>query len=245
MEEINQRADDDEIEIDLMEIFYALKKKIAIIILAGILGGGIGFGISNYLIVPQYSSESMIFVMSKETTIASLADLQIGSQLTKDYAVLIKSRTVMEKVIENLGLNMSYRTLRNKISVENPSATRIIEINVTDPDPEMAKLITDEVADCASNYISEIMEQAPPKIIEYGNLPISPISPDIPKHIFIGAILGTVLVAVWVVVSVLLNDTIMTEEDITKLIGVPVIAAIPTTDAAYKKNAGRGRGKSK
>ena len=165
MEEINQRADDDEIEIDLMEIFYALKKKIAIIILAGILGGGIGFGISNYLIVPQYSSESMIFVMSKETTIASLADLQIGSQLTKDYAVLIKSRTVMEKVIENLGLNMSYRTLRNKISVENPSATRIMEINVTDPDPEMAKLITDEVADCASNYISEIMEQAPPKII--------------------------------------------------------------------------------
>ncbi|MDO4438501.1 MAG: Wzz/FepE/Etk N-terminal domain-containing protein [Eubacteriales bacterium] len=245
MEELNQKTGDDEIEIDLMEIFYALKKKIAIIILACILGGGIGFGISNYLIVPQYSSQSMIFVMTKETTITSLTDLQIGSQLTKDYAVLIKSRTVMEKVIENLGLNMSYRALSNKITVENPSATRIIEISVTDPDPQMAKMITDEVANCASNYISEIMEQAPPKIIEYGNLPLGPISPNIPKYIVLGAFLGGIIVSLWIVVSVLLNDTIMSEEDITKLTGVPVLAAIPTTDAAYKKNAGRGRGKSK
>ena len=50
----------------------------------------------------------MVYVLSKETTLTSLADLQIGSQLTKDYSVMITSRPVLEQVIENQGLNMTY-----------------------------------------------------------------------------------------------------------------------------------------
>ena len=45
----------------------------------------------------------MVYVLSKETTLTSLADLQIGSQLTKDYSVMITSRPVLEQVIKNQG----------------------------------------------------------------------------------------------------------------------------------------------
>lgn len=80
-----ERYDDDEITIDLLEIFLALKKRLWLIILAMVIGGGGAGAFSKFVLVPQYSSTAMLYVLSKETTLTSLADLQIGSQLTKDY----------------------------------------------------------------------------------------------------------------------------------------------------------------
>ena len=92
-----------------MELFYELKKKLWLIILAALIGGGI-FGLySKVILVPKYTSTAMMYVLSKETTLTSLADLQIGSQLTKDYKVMITSRPVLQQVIDELGLEYGYR----------------------------------------------------------------------------------------------------------------------------------------
>ena len=92
--------DDDTIEIDLKEIFYALWHRILIILLAGILGGVIAGAYTRYMMTPVYTSSSMLLVLTKETMLSSLADLQIGSQLTNDYSVMITSRPVLEEVID-------------------------------------------------------------------------------------------------------------------------------------------------
>ena len=92
--------EDDEIEIDLGQLFFALRQRIVYLLLALVLGLGLGFGVSRFVLTPTYTSTSMIYVMTKETTLTSLADLQIGSQLTTDYKVLITSRSVMEDVIQ-------------------------------------------------------------------------------------------------------------------------------------------------
>lgn len=87
-------------EIDLLELFYELKKKLWLIILAAIIGGG-AFGLySKMILVPKYTSTAMMYVLSKETTLTSLADLQIGSQLTQDYKVMITSRPVLQQVVD-------------------------------------------------------------------------------------------------------------------------------------------------
>ena len=99
----------------------------------------------------------MMYILSQETTLTSLADLQIGSQLTKDYEVIVRSRPILEDVIQNLGLNMSHQDLEKKISINNPTDTRILSISVTDPDPVMAKTIVDEVANASSEYIGDLM----------------------------------------------------------------------------------------
>ena len=102
---------EDEMEIDLKELLFAFKKKLWLILLAAILGSGIAGALSALVMKPQYTSSSMLYVLSKETTLTSLADLQIGTQLTNDYRVLVSSRPVLEVVIEELGLDMSYETL--------------------------------------------------------------------------------------------------------------------------------------
>lgn len=237
-----QQTDDDEVEIDLGEVLFALKRRLLILILIGILGGAGGFLFSKVILTPTYTSTSTIFIMSKETTIASLTDLQIGSQLTNDYSVLIKSRTVMENTIDRLGLDLDYLQLRGKVAVENPADTRILNISVTDNDRMMAKTIADEVAHSASDYIAEIMEQAPPKIIEQGEVPLYQTSPNTKMNTLVGALLGILLVSGCVVLSVVLNDTVKTEDDVERTIGIPVLAAVPASgELSGKKHRKQGK----
>lgn len=228
-------AEDEEIEIDLKELFFEVKKRLWMLIVAMVLGGGIGLFVSKVVLTPTYTSTSMIYIMTKETTITSLTDLQIGAQLTKDYKVLVTSRTVMENVINNLGLNMNYQTLKGKISLDNPTDTRILYINVVDHDPRMAKTITDEVASCASDYIADIMEQAPPKIIEQGEIPQYQSSPNTKRNTLLGAVAGAVIVIGAITLATIMNDAVKTEDDITRYFGVPVLAVVPERSGSAAK----------
>ena len=126
---------EDEIEIDLKELLFEFKKKLWLIILAAIAGCGLFGAFSALVLQPQYTSSSMLYVLSKETTLTSLADLQIGTQLTNDYQVLVSSRPVLDVVIEELGLELDYEEMTRKLEIENPTDTRILTLTVTDGDP--------------------------------------------------------------------------------------------------------------
>lgn len=232
-----RNAQNDVITIDLVQLFYELRRHIALLILTTVIGGGLGFAISRFVLTPTYTSTSMIYVMSKETTLTSLADLQIGSQLTQDYKVLVTSRTVMEDVIQKLGLKYDYATFRRKVTLDNPSNTRILNISVLDTDPKMAKQLTDAVADSASSYIADIMEQDPPKIIEYGEIPLRKTGPKTRRNTAIAALLFLMAAVAFVTIDMLTNDTIKTEDDIENYFGLPVLAAIPEKDAVAAKKS--------
>ena len=123
--------ENDEIEIDLRELFLALKKRIVAILLTTVIFGGVSALITTFAITPKYSSSAQLYVMSK-SGISQLTDLTLGTQLTQDYMVIVKTRPVLEQVIKDLGLNLDYKELEKKITVENPTDTRIMEIKVTD-----------------------------------------------------------------------------------------------------------------
>lgn len=227
MENSKTSYKEEEIEIDLMELFRALKKRIWLLLLAAVAGGGIFGAFSKFVLVPQYQSTAMLYVLSKETTLTSLADLQIGSQLAKDYQIIVTSRPVLEDVISSLGLDMEYKDLEEKLTIGNPSDSRILTITAEDPDPQMAKAIADEVADTSSDYIGDIMEMIPPKLIEDGGIPTEKSSPSNVKNAVLGAILGLAAVCGMIVLEVVLNDTVENEEDVAKYLGISVLASIP------------------
>ncbi len=106
--------EEEEIEIYLKEIFVVLKQKILMIIAAALLGGCLCCAYVRFLADPVYTSTSSLLVLTKETTLSSLADLQMGTQLTNDYRVLATSRPVLDAVIENLGMEGDYEELREK-----------------------------------------------------------------------------------------------------------------------------------
>lgn len=238
MENEKNLRDNDEMEIDLLQLFYALKKKIWFILAAMIIGGGLAGAYSKFLITPQYSSTSMMYILSKETTLTSLADLQIGSQLTEDYKVIVNSRPVLGDVIDSLALDMSYEQLLAKVSIGNPTDTRILTVTVTDPDPYRAKAIVDCVAETASDYIGEIMEMIPPKIIENGTVATRKTSPSNGKNAVLGALAGMVLVCGVIVIQVIMNDTVRTEEDVERYLGLSVLASVPLREGEERTKPG-------
>ena len=214
-----QEWEDEEV-IDLGEIFYALLRKLWVIIAVAVLGAGIGGAYSYFLLTPQYSSTAKIYVLTKETTLTSLADLQIGTQLTQDYKTIITGRSVMEEVVDKLHLDMDYKELVRKIKV--------------------AKKIVDMTAKVASDYVGEIMEMTPPKLIESGEVANQKTSPSNTKNALIGALIAAVIVCGYITLTVILNDTIRSEEDVEKYLELPVLAAIPES-----KIHGRGEKKVK
>ena len=205
----------EETEIDLLELFFILKRKWWMIVLAGIAGFVLAIAFSVFCITPQYQSTSQMYVLSKETTLNSLADLQIGSQLTKDYKVMIQSRPVLEEVIEKLGLNINYKQLRAKLKIDNPPDTRILSLTVTDPNPQNAMEIVNQIASSSS------------KIIELGIVPEEKSGPSIKKNAVLGGVAAAMLVVFIIVAIELLDDTIKTEEDLEKNLGLIVLASLP------------------
>ena len=217
----------DEIEIDLLDLFLIIKEKILVILTTGLLISCLGCVFTAFLMPPVYTSKSSILVLTKETTLASLADLQMGSQLTNDYEVLITSRPVLETVIENLGLDMEYKKLKEDITIQNPTDTRILEISVESSNPEASRSIVNELTVVAANFIGDKMEVVPPKVIEEGELPIERTRPIMWKNALIGLLVGLILSAAVIVVMAVMDDTIKSEDDIDKYLGIPTLATVP------------------
>ena len=236
--------DDNEIEIDLLELLGEFRRRIWMILGIIILFGGVAGAFSAFVLTPQYKSTAMVYILSKETTLTSLADLQIGSQLTKDYSVMITSRPVLEQVIKNQGLNMTYGQLKARIRISNPADTRILNMTVSDTDPVRAKAIADEVANASSDYIGDIMEMVPPKIIEQGVVPASPASPSSNKNAALGGLACVAAACGVITLKVIMNDTIRSEEDVGKYLGMSVLASVPDDDGMAKEQQ-RNRSKRK
>ena len=227
-------------EIDLIKVFLAIRRHLALIIILGMLSGCASGAVTKFFVTPLYTSTSKMLVLSKETTISSLADLQLGSQLTKDYTILIQSRPVMMKVVDNLDLKMDYRTLLSKLSVNNPNDSRILEISIVDSDPGTAKKIVDEISYVSADYIADKMEISTPNIIEEGEIPDHMTSPNLRRNVSKGVFLGFLLGAVIAVIIDLMNDAIVTEEDVEQYLGLVTLASVP--DQEQKK---RGRERKK
>ena len=114
----------DEIEIDLREIFLVLKKRFLVILLTAVIFAAAAGAYSFYVAEPVYEATSKLYITSQSTSITSLADIQVGSSLALDYLELMKSRPVVEEVIDDLGLKMKYEDLLKMMSVTNPADTR-------------------------------------------------------------------------------------------------------------------------
>lgn len=233
----------DEEEIDLQELFAVLLEKKWIIILVGIIGATIAGIYTIFFVTPQYTSSSMIYILSKSTSITSLADIQLGTQLTEDYKVLATSRPVVEKVISDLKLEMEYDELCQKISVENQTDTRILTMTVTDADPYTAKLIVDELTDVVVSRVAEIMDTDAPQVVENGNVAEDPATPNKKKNCLIGGLFGIVVTSGIFIALHLLDDSIKNADDVEKYLKLSVLGSIPNYEAEAESSNKKKRKK--
>ena len=221
----------DEVEIDIGHILSILWEKILVIIATGIIVGLAGFLVSKFLITPKYESETKLYVLNRANDSATtLSDVQLSTQLTKDYQILVTSAPVMNQVVKELGLNMKASELASTISVDTPSDTRVLQITVTSDDPKRAKDIADKVAQVSSKKICDIMKIEQVNVIEEGSLSEEPAVDTVQKWTLIGLALGIVLSCAIIIIRSMLDDTVKTTEDVEKYFDLSTLAVIPISE---------------
>lgn len=246
-------SSDDEITIDLAELFGVLWHWIWLILLVALLFGGAAYAFSKFVIPEEFQSTTKIYVLDKESGSGgqtTYTDLQAGAQLTKDYAELITSRTVIEKVMTDNHLESvyDYKEFLKKVEVNTPTDTRIVSITVTDTNPALAQALADDIRVEASDLIINTMQIDAVNTYEVANLPTEKSAPSCSKWALIGALLGALLVGGIVTLQYILDDTIKTSEDVEQYLGLSTLALIPldeniggTEKGKKKKNKNNGK----
>ena len=234
-----KRNDNEEMEIDLLELLMVMKKHLAAILLAGIVGLVIMFAYTSFLVTPLYSASSMMYVMpdNSNSNSSTLSDMQVGQQLTSDYSSMIESRSFMEDVIKKLNLTIDYQQLLEKVEVTNPTSSRILQVTVNDPNPQTAADIANEVASVAESKLKEITGMQAIKIYEEAAVPDRPSSPSLKKNCALGLLAGLVLAMAVITILYLLDDTIKTEDDIEKYLGMTTLAVLPYNGRKQQRQA--------
>jgi capsular polysaccharide biosynthesis protein len=227
----------EELEIDLLQLFYYLKKRILIIIAACLVFAVAGFVGTKMFITPTYTTNTRMYVLNRSNeNMVVYSDYQISTQMLSDYKVLITGRNVTQEVVESLGLDMDGVELAKKISVTAPEGTRFVQISVTDTDPVRAAQIANAVRRIASVQIRELMDVDAVNLVYEAEVPGKPSAPNVTQYTLMAAVIGLIVVLVALTVVYVLDDTIRTEEDVARYLNLSVMGVIPMDAALESKN---------
>ena len=220
-------------EIDLREVFILLKNNIALILVATIVFGIAGFFGTKYLITPQYEASVNMIVNTKQENTSAVSNDNITSakNLVSTYAIIIKSNTVLNQVIDNLGLDMDYDTLQKKVTVTAVNDTQVMRVAVKDPDPYLAARIVRSISRVSPDVIVDSVEAGSCKVISQVDEHKAPVSPSITKNTSVAALLGLVISIAIVFVKYFFSNYIVDDDDVQKYLGIPVLGVIPQTEA--------------
>ena len=226
----DQLKEEKEMEIDLLSLFFYLIQKWKILLLGAIIGGILAEGMT-LLKTPMYQSTSTLYMLSKTTSITSMADLQLGSELSSDFTIIASSKPVVDAAVESLkedkNITLTRGQIQNMLSVANKEDTRMLSITVTSDDPELSYEVADAVTTAAVAQMAAITQTDPPTIVEHPEVASSAMGNGMRKNLAVGILAGLVLVAAIYVILYMMNDRIQTEEDIQTYLDATVLGVIP------------------
>lgn len=220
-------------EIDVFQLLNTLWKRKLIIALVAIVTGAIAFAYSSFIIKPEYTSTTRIYVVNRnqgDKPGLTNQDLQAGSYLVKDYREIILSQDVLEKVVTDLKLNMSTKGLASKVQVTVPVDTRIVSISVKDKQPEEASRIANSLREVAAQKIINVTRVSDVTTLEEARPATSPSSPNIRRNTLIAFLGGLGVVVVVVLLVELLDVRVKRPEDIEDVMQIPLLGVIPNLD---------------
>lgn len=217
-----------QIEIDLMGLLNYLKKRIVIIAAAVLVFAVLGLLYSALFTTPVYVAETRLYVLNRSSTIGVQgSDYQVSTYMLQDYQILITGKNVTKEVVKQLNLDISPEALSNKISVSAPDETRVLQINVSDTDPQLAADIANKVCEVAMQELRRLTDADAVHQVYEADVPMVSVGLSAKKAVLLAAVLGLVASVGVMTVVFILDDSIRTEEDVERYLGLSVLGVIP------------------
>ncbi|HEL2159107.1 TPA: capsular biosynthesis protein CpsC [Streptococcus suis] len=215
------------IEIDVLSLLKTIWRKKIFILVTAVLGAGLAFVYSSFLVTPQYDSTTRVYVVSQNVEAgAGLTnqELQAGTYLVKDYKEIILSQDVLTQVATELNLN---ENLKEKVSVSIPVDTRIVSISVRDADPNEAARIANSLRTFAAQKIVEVTKVSDVTTLEEAVPAEEPTTPNTKRNIILGLLAGGILATGLVLVMEVLDDRVKRPQDIEEVMGLTLLGVVP------------------
>ena len=223
----------DKIEIDVLQMLKVLWKRKLIIALVAIVTGAVAFGYSSFVVKPQFTSTTRIYVVNRnqgDKPGLTNQDLQAGSYLVKDYREIILSQDVLEKVVADQGLSFDAKSLAKKVQVTVPADTRIVSISVRDGNPEEASRIANALREVAAQKIISVTKVSDVTTLEEARPALSPSSPNIRRNTIFGVGAGASIVILLALLVEILDDRVKRPEDIEEVMHISLLGVIPNLE---------------
>jgi capsular polysaccharide biosynthesis protein len=220
-------------EIDLIELLQLLLKRKWWIISTTIGAMIIGVLITMFMVTPIYESNTTLMVnSSKSSGIGDLASsfdigsLTLSQKLVVTYSEIVKSRIVLEQVIDRLELDVTYNQLNSSITSKPVGSTEILNISVTDTEPEEAALIANTITDVFIKEVMRILKVNNVEIIDKAISMPNPVNVHVARNGAIAGILGGMFSVFIIFVIKMLDRQMKTAADVEKHLDLPIIGSI-------------------
>ena len=216
----------------ILELLQALKEKTALILAVTILAAAIGWGFSACLMPRKYEASVNMIVNTRTEIVGVVTSDSISSaqDLVDTYAIIIKSNKVLNQVIDQMELHMSYEELSEMITVDPIRNTQVMKIAAQCADASLAARIVQTISEIAPDIVADAVEAGSCKVVSDVYSSTKPVSPDIPRNTFVVAVLAFLAVCGMVVLRELLNDYIVDDVDLENKLGITVIGVIPDVE---------------
>ena len=219
---------DIELEIDLGEIFRLLWSKALLLILTAVLAAAMVFSYTWFCVSPMYTASVSLYVYSnnRSGTSVSTSDLNASKTLVDTYLVILESNSLLTQVSDQLSTPVSASAIRSMMSASAINDTEAFRVSIRSSDPALAQEIANCLADVAPAELLRVVKGGDAEVIDYAELPTGYDWPIV-RNTAVGALVGFLLAAAYVILRHLLDTTIHTEEDLTKTFSLPVLGNIP------------------
>ncbi|KPU45155.1 capsular polysaccharide type 8 biosynthesis protein cap8A [Oxobacter pfennigii] len=223
--------------MELLEYLHIIRKRIWIIILVTLIAALASGLVSIFLLNPVYEAKATMIIgrtPNNDNERMQYNDVLMYQRLVKTYAEIIKSRLVADKALSQLKYDMTSNELQKNLTVLTKGDTQILELSVQDENPETAMMLANTIARVFEENAREMMNADDVKIMDYALMPTSPVKPRILLNIAIAAFVGLMLSLGISFLLEYLDNTIKTESDIERYLGITVLASIPYIDSKEK-----------
>lgn len=221
-----------EVTLDLREIFDVIRKRIWIIVSITVAATLISGILSFFVIEPTYEAKTSIIIgkdMSAQAQNESVQynDVMMYQKLVKTYSEIAKSRLVAESTIKKLNLDLTTEALIKSVTVTPQADTQIMLLKAQSKKPEDAVAIVNNLA---QSFIEESQRLYPTgniQVMDTAAFPKDPIKPKKALNVAIAFFLGLMISFGLVFLLEYMDNTIKTESDVEKYLDLPVIGIIP------------------
>lgn len=208
----------------IREILY--KKRV--IAVAAVIGAIILLFINFCVVPPVYGSTAKLYIVNREeNNVPKDANLNISKMLTRDYTEILRSNHILEKVIRELHLNIDSTQLKNSITINTPKGTRMLEICVTNQEPELSMNIINTLILISQEEFVNVSSGAKMNVLEYGSLPSDYEKPDILRIVMLGACYGSLMSILLIIRFSKRDKRIVTADDVEYWLGLSTLGEIP------------------